>query len=614
MRKSSYRTALALHIVLCSVFAIGTLAQEPQTEAPPLERQLILPDSDERITAARQLIRSKNYEGAAALLETIYESDPTNEIAANLLRSCYQELRYHDKLSLLLSQQAERNPHNLHYRLSLAETFLGQGKIEQARLEYEKLIQTITKGGQFELLIVIRSLIGHNQFDMALDYIQQQRTQTSNPQLYRLEEGIILEKQRRYRDAALIYLPLAAADSTPIGSDAERRLMAMLEFGESSLQVEQTLKENLAAVTGARTASLLVAYYLRDGRFEDAFAFAIRQDSLERAKGLALVSYIRQCIDRKAFPQAIRMAEYFSVSYPSNPMLNEVNLRHGQALAEVGRFDEAIAKLQLSFSSPNPQDKADAYLSIGTIYLNQMKLPDSAIAYFEKSIDASKRGLAFVNARRFIPIAHVRAGRLDKARSIWSEQLTQKLSEELLEEATWSIALVDFFEHKFDSAEIGMRRVVVTHPRGFFVNDCLRLLVVIADAKESPELLQKFADAERFMFQQEYDSARMAITGLIETENHILSPVALYELASLDVLLNDSSAAIGQIDRLTAEYPDSYYIPYGLKLKADLLAVNPLEREKAAVLYRQLLEKYPNFPYVSEVRKRLRQLQPTAVG
>jgi len=72
--------------------------------------------------------------------------------------------------------------------------------------------------------------------------------------------------------------------------------------------------------------------------------------------------------------------------------------------------------------------------------------------------------------------------------------------------------------------------------------------------------------------------------------------------------MKDTSSALVSIDKLTGEFPDSYYSPYGMKIKADILLEKPESVEQAATIYRLLLEKYPNYPFISDVRKKMRQM------
>ena len=107
----------------------------------------------------------------------------------------------------------------------------------------------------------------------------------------------------------------------------------------------------------------------------------------------------------------------------------------------------------------------------------------------------------------------------------------------------------------------------------------------------------------------ESTSARQAYGELADAADQKLADVALYRLAKLELAQSDTTAAVRALDALTEKFSESFYRPYGLKLKADLIVERPSERDKARLIYRELLEKYPNSPFVSDARNRLRALE-----
>jgi hypothetical protein len=87
-----------------------------------------------------------------------------------------------------------------------------------------------------------------------------------------------------------------------------------------------------------------------------------------------------------------------------------------------------------------------------------------------------------------------------------------------------------------------------------------------------------------------------------------LGDLALYEVVEMELKRADTSAALAAIERLVQEYPDSYYRPLGIKLKADLLAGSGDNVSQATELYRFLLENCSEYPFTREVREKLKEL------
>ena len=88
------------------------------------------------------------------------------------------------------------------------------------------------------------------------------------------------------------------------------------------------------------------------------------------------------------------------------------------------------------------------------------------------------------------------------------------------------------------------------------------------------------------------------------------SPYALYRLAEIYISVkNDSTTGMSYLDRLIDNFPDSYYLPFGLKEKADILYSSQISVEQAKNIYLQLLEKFTDYPFINDVRERLRNIE-----
>jgi outer membrane protein assembly factor BamD (BamD/ComL family) len=68
--------------------------------------------------------------------------------------------------------------------------------------------------------------------------------------------------------------------------------------------------------------------------------------------------------------------------------------------------------------------------------------------------------------------------------------------------------------------------------------------------------------------------------------------------------------AVASADSLISLYPDSYYLPFGLKLKADVFLLSAHTKDQALVIYHTLLEQYGFYPFAAEIRDIIRREAP----
>jgi tetratricopeptide (TPR) repeat protein len=565
---------------------------------------------DSRINTARQLMKNLNWEAAAATLEGAYESDNGNQTIINLLKNCYGQLKQYGKAETLIRRQIEQSPQNLTLRLELAESLANQGLKDKAAEAYREAEAQITTPNTPQYLLVVRSELRNGQEDAALSLIDNVRNQAKDSTLFALERGAVMEGRKKYAAAIKEYIPVMAVDTAMEAMEVERRIMLLLDFPETSAEVEKLLVAESEKRQNASVIRLLADYYIKANRFDQAFAFATKRDSMEHMEGQSLISLLRQCFDRKMYSEAAKFGEWILTRYGNSPSHIEVRLFYARTLAMLGKTDSAFAEYDSVVQlSPRDADRAQAIFEIGDVYFSLLHDYPRALTYFDSVVTRYQVGMGYVDSHRNRPFCYLRMGKLTDARNAFGYLRSYPMTDDLEEEASYYIGLIDLFEARYDSAEVSFRKLMVDHPSGFYVNDALQLVMVLTEAKESPELLADFGQAMYTQERRVYDSTRVWLDRIARAENAALADVALYRLTLVNLQVADSSAALQSIERLDSGFADSYYRPYALKIKADMLSSTPSTIDTAKEIYKLLLEQFPNYPFASDVRKRLKQFE-----
>ncbi|MBN1211140.1 MAG: tetratricopeptide repeat protein [candidate division Zixibacteria bacterium] len=587
------------------------VATAQQQETPREMRIGPLSELERQLVFARNLVRERNFEMASALLEVIHEKDPENEIALNLLKQCYAELKYYTKSEDLIRSLVEKQPGNLAYQLDLAEVLVYQGKKNEGLEAYQRAMTLVPNNDSTRFLMVINSMINSGLDDNALTLIDSIRVLENDSLLYGLQRGAIFEKHKKYRAAALEYFPLLEKDTTRTAIVAERNLFNLLDFVESSKEVEQALLEKAGPASSLRVMKLLSGYYIKIGEFDKAFDFTVRLDSLDEEAGNSLLYYMRRCRERRQFEQVLRMGDYLRTKYTEpGPITGEAVFLYAEALTESGRYPDAIAVYrEIKETFPQSRDKAEAFYFTGRIYLEYLGDYPRALSCFDSVITNYRTGFGYLGSLRSVPVCYMRLQEFDTAREKYQALLQNRLNDDILEEAQYNLALIDFYRGSFDSTSTALHKLIVDFPRGFYVNDALKLILVIDEAKGAPALLGDYARAHWFEAGRMLDSTRTRLERIAADENKALADIALFHLAELNLQSADTVSALGFIDRLINNFPDSYYLPFGMKTRADILVKDKNTREEARDIYRFLLENYPNYPFISDVRESMRRLE-----
>ena len=452
-------------------------------------------------------------------------------------------------------------------------------------------------------------MIANDMDAQALQAIDRLRQETGNLTIFALLRGAILEKQKKYAEAAEEYYP-QLRDTTYLGSTAEQRLLDLLNFEESTPATENVLLNEKDLYSNLSALKILSTHYLTAGEYDRAYKFTVGLDSIDGFKGSAPLRYMRTCAELKLYAEAARMSQYVIRNYRTNPLVYEAYFTDAEMLRHMGSFAEAIKVYDTVYAtSPQKRDQSEALYGIGSIYLDNLDRYDTALIYFDSINNQYPNTLAQLNSIIGSGYCYLRMGDLNTARDKFSALLNLRLNDDIKEEVSYNLGLIAFFEKKTDTAQAIFKKLMVDYPRGFYVNDALQLLTTIDEAGDNTEALYDYSNALMFEQRRMLDSTIAKLTMITSGENPSLADVALYELARIYASQADSSKAIATIDSLNERFPDSYYLPYGLKMKADMLVAEKGNLDRARDIYRQLLEKYPEYPFTSEVRKTMRKLE-----
>jgi len=575
-------------------------------KVPPNQQQI---DDNSRIKFARDLMRDKNFEGAAALLETIYEKQPNNNSVISLLRSCYNQLGYYTKTENMIRKMLAAHPDRYVNHQFLAEALARQNKTEEALLSYKSAVENVLNEDSTQYLNIVRSMSAYGFESEAINLIKDIRTQKNDPKVLSLEAGKISEATRDYKTATLEYFS-ALDDTSRGGVEAEGRLLNLLSNENATIDVEKELLSQTGNSPRTKVARLLSVHYLKTGQPEKSYQFARLQDSLDGKNGLAILNHIRSCNERKLYQDAVIAFEKSPPVYVKKPMYFEALRIYAIALVQLGRYRDAIVVYDSVVAKfPRRQDQAEACFKIGQIYLDNLMDYESARIIFDSVIAHHTSGGGYFKSLTSLPHCYLRQGDLDEALTKFDMLSGLRFNQDALEEIQYYRGLIFFYQKNYDSSKTVFNRMLVDFPRGFYLNDALQLIMLFNDGAEAPAYLHDYSQALLYEERQIPDSAKIVLDKIVNDENPLLADISLYKLCQMNLDSFDSTSVLDNIEIMSEKYPESYYYPFVLKTKAEILLENPETWEKGKEIYRHLLESYPDYPFISDVRKRLRELE-----
>ena len=536
----------------------------------------------------------------------LYETYPNEQTITNLLIQCYSQLGLDFKLESLIKKQIDSNPNNIGYYLSLAEVTAKQGRLDEALDLYKQAVSLIDGVNRVRYQLVIQSMLQYNFETEAQAYILKWREESGDPNLLGNQMGLIYEKKKEYEKAMVEYYPLLE-DTSRIGSSVEKEIVDLLLFEDSRPIAEKYLVEKNNKQFNVRAVKILSLHYIRSGQLEKSFEYTKLRDSLIEKNGNSLISYMQTCQREKLYDETIHMGNYLLSQY-DNPMLqNRTRFIIADAFSESGKYDSAFQTYQkIFYNTKVDREKADALYYAGKIYQEKLFQVDSALVYYDSVVNNYPVGYNFVNASESIPYCYLQKGEIQKAIDLYEALEAKRMQVELQEQILFHHAQALFINDKVDSSKIFLSKILINYPTGFYVNDALSLMKIMQSGEDDPDVLKEYAQALLFEIQHKQDSAIVVFDKIVGNESQVLADFALYRITENLIDQHDSLKALEYIDKMEAEFADSYYFPYTLKQKADILLAHNKKTDEAYKIYRHLLKDFSNYPFISEVRKILR--------
>ena len=555
------------------------------------------------------------YISAAGMLEDLYAQRPDDRNVTNLLLTCYIELKAYEKAEILLKRVLRKNPYDYQFRFQILELYLKSGRDSLITKEIDNILASFP--GDKNVYTQLIDVLTRDGYPYpGIDLINRARTEFSDSSLFALKAASVYEIRGEYFEAVMEYFRAVggdlAGDSTAL-MEADRRLAALIRYPQAPPEVIRGLKAILAREPGNLFAlKNLSEAYIKQGDYGEAFDVVVSIDSIAEMEGKELYGYLRKCHERKLYRQVIQAADYIERTYPDNSLLMSFKFFRAAAYRGLGEYLRALEDFNYVIEhSPNHRDQADALLSIGNIYRYDLIKYDSALIFYDSVLTHYRR---YVQTATRADIEKAQMfmvqGELDRAEKTFLSIDSNRIHDDWREAIDFNLAMIEFYRKNFESADLKFRQHIQRYPRGFYLNDALLNSLIIGESVYmAPEALAEYSEALLFDFRLMPDSVESRLQLIIDRGESPLLGMAHYRLAGHYAGQNRETEALEIIDSFGSSYPDDYYLPYCLKLKADILSRHDENKEDAIEIYRSILTDYGDYPFTGEIRQQLQELE-----
>ncbi len=573
---------------------------------------------------AQSFERAGEYERALKIYEELYLKNPNNRTYLDALVRLNTQTKNYDRAIYLARLWLSDHPDDVDMMAKLGDVHFKAGKEKEAIEIWDKIIKTY-KDNPGIYRMVADYLIQNRLFDKAIEYLTTAQKIAGAPELYSYEIAMLYEFTMRFDKAVLEYIKLLRKTPSMLPS-VKSRMSTYIGRADVLKQVIPIL-DSEARVSRANIGILeLYAWVLNEARDYDKALDVYKQlDRVTFANGDVILNFANDLFNRRIFNMALKAYEEIIRNFPNSKLLPEAKFGYVRSREEIlrQRLKNKIENDTILFSEfkkveddyieiskefSGTKYEAEALFRIGLVELDVFFDLDKAQRYFE---DVQKKFMLYLGREAIFKIAEILTlkGDLNGAEEKYMYLLNLKNFPDTLR-AKFLLAQVWYYQGEFDRAKKILEDVSKITASDYS-NDAIELLLKIQSNRfPSDKPLREFALAELKIKQRRYGEAISILEDIVSNcSSCSIVDDAIFTLAMSYKAIGKFDKSIEYLDLIINEHPGSIYADDAMMEKGIIYQENLRNREVAIDTFLKLISKFPNSIYVSEARKRVRELR-----
>ena len=549
--------------------------------------------------------------------------------------------RIHDNyLKLLLSEEefkeAEKylkgvikdNPENFFYKVDLGMLYKSQKEEEKSEQVFDDIIAEQAKdAGENQKTNGIRFLaqvfFEKNLREKALETYKEGRKAMNRPEMFSLELANAYQLMNQKQEMVLEYLIFSKSQPQNL-SYVKNSFQRVLTEPEDLDTLETTLYDFIQKDAGNPIYNdLLVWTHLQQKNFAAALRQARAldrrlQNNAENIINVGLIAFRNQ-----EYKTAQKAFDYVLTEFPDSPSKNlaqrYVLLADEEVVKQTYPVDTtAIRSLIVKYGAykENLRDVfniIDANRRVAHLYAFYLNEIPKAIEILTENVNQPV-GKHRVIAESKMDLADIYLLNEEPWESILLYAQVERMfkDEPLGYEAKLKSAKLSYFKGEFELAQSHLDILKLATSREI-ANDALNLSILIKNNTvfdSTDVVMQEYANIELQLFQNQKNEAIVALNQMIKKyPKHSIIDEVYFLMAKTERELGHFDKALAALGVINQTHYFEILGDDALFLTGVILEDDLKDKEKAMDVYLQLLEKYKGSIFVSEARKRLRELR-----
>jgi len=589
---------------------------------------LLFAQSQSSIQLANHYYTQGEFSKAREYYETIYKRNPLDVYFERYYHCLMYEKDYKSAEKLLKKKAQEAVDPK--YKVRLAQFYEEIDEKNKADKLYQSFVSDLDLSSTYEAVMLFQALRKIEKNDVALQVITKARKHLgATHSKFHMQFADYYEATQQYKKMYLEYFEWLASDPSMSGY-IQLVMQRRIDFSNTESQEYTLVKTELLSLVqqhpdNTTATELLIWFFVQSKNFATAL---IQEQALDKRLNLSgqRVFHLGQiCSENHDFITARKAFSYIKNIGESSPLYFQAeNALLNTLYKEItifGNVSEATIQQFIHEYEASLLKTGKNYRSLPII----MELADIEAFYNNnatKAIDLLSEALLIeritdmhrAEVKMKLADIHVLHGDIWEAALLYMQIDKDFKFEPIGQEARFKNARIFYYNGEFNYAQAQLD-VLKEGTSKLIANDAIQLSLLITDnygIDSNYTAMSWFAQADLLIEQHQYDRAFALFDSIMkEFPYHSLGDEILIKKAQAMQQQGKWNQAIDYLDELLKYYADDILADDAWFIKGTIYQHHLLEPQKAMDCYKTILMTFPGSLYITEARKRFRELRPS---
>ncbi len=570
---------------------------------------------------ATQYFSNAEYDKAADLYENLLSKNATSVYFYENLLQSYLYLKKYEQAEKLVKKQQKRFPENNFFKVDPGYVYRKSGNNLKAENFFSDLLKSF-KGTEKQTTDYANALQKRGEDDLAIEVYKKARVLNRNQTIYAIELAQLYAKKRNTRMVIDEYLIALEANPEYLEEIEDYFQLYLDDKADYELLKSAVLKKEKENASNDLYGNLLIWIFVQKKDFDNAFIQAKALDKRNKENGARVYELAKLAMSNKEYDATINIYHYIMQMGKDKPyylaaQIGILEAKHDKITLARNYSQTDLLTLETEYNVFLNQEgrndfTASAMLALANLEAYYLHDFDKGIGLYKELIEMPRLNARFkANCKLELGDIYVLKNEVWEAVLLYGQVDKDFLEEPIGQEAKFRNARLSYYIGEFEWAKAQLD-VLKTATSQLIANDALELSLLIQDntldSIEEPLLL--FAKADLFYYQNKTTES-MALLDSLQTvyPRHSLADDILFKRAQIYNKDREYQKCIAILEQIGKEHGTEILGDNALFMMADIVENNLLDKQKAMQLYEKFMEQYPGSFYMTEVRRRFRNLR-----